>query len=128
MELKDFGPSPTEMPRETLLELVRNIQASRLVSKKRPKSKSTSQPGKIHILDCNQPGLNGLGPVLEIARCGKSRDMGKRKPRIRSVFKIKKTDFPEEYCKACVKALLKDQSNTTYPWNTLLNLFISQEA
>lgn len=108
MELKDLKPSPVEMSREDLLALISGIQDSRLVSKKKPRKKTPAKPGKLHVWRHNQLGLGGDAmPTLEIAWCGKSRELSKRKPRIKHPNKITKKDVPD-LCKACIKAGRKE--------------------
>jgi len=104
MHLNDIKRDPTEMPREELLELISEMQASRLISKKRAKKKGSSTPGKLHIY---KELLDGK----EIAWCKKSREEGKRKPRIKRVSKFEPDDT-FELCKGCVKAVQKEHPDS----------------
>lgn len=96
MRLADLKPSITELTPEAALSLIEQVQASRLVSKTRPKKVSKKPSGKIH-------GLMSKEGRIYTSWCKKERDCNAKEPRM--------SEQVEEWtCKACKKAYLK--SNT----------------
>ena len=96
MRLADLKPSITELTPEAALSLVERVQASRLVSKSRPKKVSKKPSGKVH-------GLMSKEGRVYTSWCKKERDCNAKEPRM--------SEQVEEWtCKACKKAYLKANS------------------
>ena len=104
--LADLKPSFSELSESDRLDLVKRIQASRLVSKKPRKKAAAKQAGKIHIWAITAAGVPGC-TVMVRALCGKTRPKDKRKPRIRHWENIRKDEM-KLVCKSCLKKKEKE--------------------
>lgn len=93
MRLADLKPAITELTPEAALSLVERVQASRLVSKSRPKKVSKKPSGKVH-------GLMLKEGRVYTTWCKKERDCNAKEPRMSE-------QVDGWTCKACRKAYLK---------------------
>ncbi|KKL87430.1 hypothetical protein LCGC14_1934830 [marine sediment metagenome] len=114
--LADYKDTFSDLDEAGQVALVQEIQRSRLISKKKRRGTPPSAPGKIHIHESTQLKLVAEEKGIEQAYCGKKREEGKRKPRIRKFEKITKKKDKKQICKACFKKYLSEFPEQIFLW------------